>query len=208
MSLLAVQYPWQYQDIFEPLIDFEVLDVWRISNPKDVPGFHKPVWLDCTGGVPLAWRPLVNTHDGVILPIMEDADMNIFCASKSDFTCARMVVWVGEKRHLKMLSKTNDVVAIPWQRPRSVYIQPEDSHQYHYYGFCNLDELRRFPVRSLSTSVPITSALVGIDLRDRERRPKNLPAFSYDIKLSPSQIDLAVHNIQLIREAMTSHERK
>lgn len=203
MNLLAVQYPWEYHKIFESLIDFHLIDT-QIAD--DLPELNKPYWLDMSkeDGIP----NLRVDVEGVVLPSHEDPDYNLIASGRYTFNnTLAIAMWVGEKRHLKLLEKTVDIVALPWWRPRSVYVTPEASNRYHYYGFCNLDELRRFPVRSLSTSVPITAAMIGIDIRDRERRPKNLPKFSYDLKLNNAQIDLAISNIQAIKEAMSSHEK-
>ena len=70
-----------------------------------------------------------------------------------------------------------------------------------YDGFKNLDELRTNPPDVLITSIPFTAAAMGIALKDRERRPKNLVSYQATMSLSDACLRLAIKNIQAIREA-------
>lgn len=198
---VALQYPLLYREVFEPLTDFEV---W--SNPGDSLGRlfpNKELWYDCSDGV------VVQDHfaDGVILPTYDEPGRNLLNIARENIPGKLNVgIWRGERSHLKLLTDACDVVALPfYEYGRMNYVPEGMSHLFHLYEFCSLDELRRYPVRSIHTSVPITAALMGIDLRGRERRPKNLPPFTYDIRLTDSQLELAVINAKAIKEAVYSH---
>lgn len=109
--------------------------------------------------------------------------------------------WRGGKKDLDILLDLVDVVALPYDDFREKALRYKQSELFHYFGFKNLDEVRRHPPRSLDTSVPIRAAMMGIDLRYRERRPKNMPLFALDLKLTKEQIKLAKRNIKSIKEA-------
>jgi hypothetical protein len=210
MSQLAIQYPFQYSSIFEPLTDFHVIDDSKYEEyvggkqDKMFQCCPKPIWWDISSGLPDT-QPAIG-FQAFILPTHDDPDRNMLEILKwHSSELLRVGIWRGERRHLKLIDKDCDIVALPWYEHRSIYVLPEDSHKYHFYEFSSLDELRRFPCRSLQTSVPITAAMAGIDLRHRERRPKKLPTFSYDMKMNEAQLELAVENVKAIREALDSH---
>lgn len=201
-GLLALQYPLAYASVFEPLTDFEVWDEAQETHGQTT---TKEVWLDYSAG---RLEDYEFGSDGIILPTYDDPDRNVLCVARVELRKPKIAIWRGEKRHLKLLEQCCDIVALPWyEYGRMSYVNEGESHKYHLYGFCNLDELRRYPVRSLSTSVPITAAVLGIDLTTRERRPKNLPQFSYEMKLNDKQIELAVKNVMAVKEALQSHVR-
>lgn len=203
---LALQYPWRYASTFEPLTDFEVGDMSKIAAGYDVYNGEKELWQDYSvGGVfsEASWMPKVS---GFILPFYLIPDRNILCAARHKVDGKlNTAVWTGEKRHLKLLQEAVDVVALPYfEMGRMQHVKDQDTSQYHLYEFCNLDELRRYPVRSINTSVPFTAALLGIDLRLRERRPRNLPEFHYDLRLNEVQLELAYNNVIAIKEALNA----
>lgn len=107
----------------------------------------------------------------------------------------------GGKREMELLLEVSDIVALPYDDYREGVLKLFDSSQFHYFGFKNLDELRRHKPRSLDTSVPIRAAYIGIDLSTRERRPKNLPLFDPYLKMTKEQVKLALKNIKSIKEA-------
>ena len=110
-------------------------------------------------------------------------------------------MWEGFKRDLVYLETQCSLVALPWYRPRTLYLNtPEDSKEYIYYGFRSLDELRRFPPKVLITDMPVRAAINGIDLTSRERRPK-LDPLPPGIVLSKEQIEQTVKNLLILRKA-------
>jgi hypothetical protein len=108
------------------------------------------------------------------------------------------VLWAF-KKELMELELDCALVALPWERPRTLLIPKGDSVNYHYLGFRNLDELRTNPPRSITTDMPLRAAVHGISLELRERRP-SLPPFEED-KISDSQLEQTVANIALLRKA-------
>ena len=209
---VAIQYPTAHKDVFEPLTDFEVWDSVRMQ-PDQIPDTTKEVWLDLSE-VKDAPQYLVDWchyasrgFQGVIVPTYKEPDRNVLSVARWPQTETQIIgIWRGERRHLKLMADACHVVSLPYyEYGRMSYVPDGESHKYHLYEFCSLDELRRYPIRSIHTSVSITAALVGIDLRTRERRPKRLPPFTYDLRLSDAQLDLAVQNVQAIREAVYGH---
>lgn len=106
--------------------------------------------------------------------------------------------WQGHKKDMFNLLQICDEVALPFDRPRRVYLTPEESIKFHYFGFRSLDELRVLPPKSLDTSMPIRAAIYGIDLKARERRPRT-PLLDFSIKLTTEQIDQTILNIHLVK---------
>ena len=107
----------------------------------------------------------------------------------------------GGRKDLELLFELCDVVALPYVDFREKPLSWVDSSLVHYFGFKNLDELRRHPPMSLDTSVPIRAAMIGIDLKLRDRRPRGLPMFDKNLLLTKEQVALALHNINAIKEA-------
>lgn len=204
---LSIQYPLAHKDVFEPLCDFNVWDMSQGRFVTSLPGSNLPYWLDYSKRedlfvhLPKEWD---DNAEAIILPTNYYPDPNVLMIAKyADSVGFSVGVWCGERRHIALIQTACDLVAIPNTEPRRVYITPADASLYHFYEFCNLDELRTHRPRSLHTSTPITSAIMGIDLRARERRCRKLPTFNYDIKLNNSQLELAVENVNAIREALT-----
>lgn len=205
--MLAIQYPALYRSTFEPLCDFEVFDMKANPIGMLLPG-NKELWFDYSEMSTCD----VDDHprDGTILPrhYPDPGTYLTQCARYRSTESERVIaIWEGDRAHLRMLQAAVDLVALPWWKHRNLVITPEEAYEYHAYEFSNLDELRRYPYRSLHTSVPITAAAVGIDLTTRDRRPKRLPPFSYQMVLSEAQLELAYKNCQAIKEAM-EHARR
>ena len=199
--MLSIQYPLMYQSEFKEFCDFIVLDMSQ--DPSGMIIGDKPLWLDYSN---VTFEEMEeHPRDAIILP-QSKTEPNRYIAE-----CARYIptgneeviaIWGGDRSHLRMLNDIVGTVALPWWKHRNLVITPEEAYAYHAYEFSNLDELRRYPYRSLHTSVPITAAYMGIDLTDRERRPKRLPPFTYGMVLTEAQLELAYKNCQAIKEAM------
>lgn len=113
--------------------------------------------------------------------------------------------WQGYKKDLLELCEHCDIVALPFDRPRTLVLQSmkEDepkSTDFHYFGFRSFDELRRLPPRSVDTSMPIRAAIHGIDLETRERRPAT-PLLDLNMALTDLQLEATVRNIILLKKA-------
>lgn len=200
--MLALQYPWKYASVFEELCDFHVLDLAQgPSGWAEAVNSDKAVWLDSSS---LASPPEgCDEYSAVILPYFPDAGVNLLrCQNNYVKGTTNVGLWKNDRRFLRLMTEAVDMIALHWTSHRNLHISPEEACLYHAYEFCNLDELRRYPFRSLHTSVPVTAALYGIDLRLRERRPKNLPLFSYGLHLNDAQLELAYNNAKAIKEAM------
>lgn len=210
--MLAIQYPWRYVSVFEELCDFHVIDVpqWmRDSGSLRGPWTGKDIWTDHSQNICSDW---MGETQGIILPSFNEPGRHLLNQDRLKVDNKLNVsLWIGDRSHLKLLKEIADVVALHWKAEaaggpaighRSGVIAAEEAHLFHAYEFCNLDELRRMPYRSLHTSVPITAALLGIDLRLRDRRPKNLPPFSYGLTLNDAQLEVAYNNCVAIKEAM------
>lgn len=207
--MLAIQYPWRYARVFEELCDFHVIQCSAITDTPILKG-DKPVWADLSDrDEAKSFGPGVK---GIILPAFDEPGKHLLNQDRLKVPgVLNISLWIGDRSHLKLLKEITDVVALHWKAEaaggpaighRSGVIAAEEAHLFHAYEFCNLDELRRMPYRSLHTSVPITAALLGIDLRLRDRRPKNLPPFSYDLTLNDAQLEVAYNNCVAIKEAM------
>ena len=108
--------------------------------------------------------------------------------------------WQGYKKDLQELLQICDVVALPFARPRASVVDRYTSRLYHYFGFRNLDELRRLAPKSLDTSIPIRAAYYGLDLELLRRRPKT-PLMDFHLKLTKNQLKQCINNIHLLKEA-------
>jgi len=111
-------------------------------------------------------------------------------------------VWVQGKTRLKVLEACFPNVALHWNSLRTLLLTPQTSKKYYFFEFKNLDELRRLPPKALITAIPFQAAILGIDLEERERRPKKLYPISWDTSLTASQLELAFHNIRIIGEVL------
>ena len=196
---LALQQPQCYDKYFEHLVDFEV----DVGDPRDLRLPSKPVWLDCSRG----WVTTRRTPVAYILPLGKPPKKHLIETARliTPPGILRVGMCQGTYNHMEQLKDYVDIIALPNTVARSIYVTKETAHQFHFYELCNLDELRRYPIRSLNTSMHITAAMVGIDLTRRERRPKKLPTFRQDTKLTEAQLELAIENAKAIREALDSH---
>jgi len=108
---------------------------------------------------------------------------------------------------LTHLQEICDVVALPWRKHRIRFMTYPECTDFHYFGFKTLDEIRRFPPRSIDTSIPLKAAVFGIDLTKRERRPR-MDLLEYDATLTKKQIDKTIENIYLLKEAAKSQTQR
>jgi hypothetical protein len=200
MVKLAIQYPTAHQSVFAPYCDFEVIDasLWKEGTYESP---LEEVWFDQSkGGAP---QKFIARRNAVIVQGHNDPDTNIIEIARAN-EWVKVGLFRGNLRHLSLLSTVCDIVACPntlSPMARGMYVNSTNSRRFHYYGMSSLDELRLRPPASLHTSLPITAAMVGIDLRSRERRPKKVPEFRYDLKLSKQVVELAIQNILAVREA-------
>lgn len=107
----------------------------------------------------------------------------------------------GGKRDLDILMQVCDIVALPYDDFRGRSLSWYGGERFHFFGFKNIDEIKRYKPASLDTSVPIRAAQLGIDLTTRERRPQRLPDFDRYAVLSKDQLELAVYNVKAIKTA-------
>jgi hypothetical protein len=111
-------------------------------------------------------------------------------------------VWQGEKKDLRRTVRECDVTSLPYRKLRDKYMSLDEfaSTDFHYLGFRTLDELRRYPPKSIDTSMPIRAAVHGIDLQSRDRRPRTEP-LNIQMRLSERELEASINNIKLLREA-------
>lgn len=109
-------------------------------------------------------------------------------------------VWDQDSYDISQLDALFPICAMPWFKPRSTYLKTRDRTKWAYFGFTNLSEIATLTPGWLHTAMPIMAAYYGISLLERVRRPKNLE-FAPNIKLNTHEIDLALTNIQAIKEA-------
>lgn len=108
--------------------------------------------------------------------------------------------WQGGKKGLAKLESVSDIVALPFRRARHTILTKDNSRQYHFFGIRTLDEIRRFPPRSIDTSAPIKYVLMNDDMKTRERRLR-APLLDYKMVLTDIQLGQVVDNINLMRLA-------
>jgi hypothetical protein len=111
--------------------------------------------------------------------------------------------WWGFKKDLERLQNVCDEVALPFRKPRTLFLTPQTSKLFHYFGMRSLDEIKLYPPKSIDTSLPIRAAMLGIDLKHRERRPKT-PPLNLKAELTAQQIRLVVSTLQWMRQASGS----
>jgi hypothetical protein len=112
-------------------------------------------------------------------------------------------LWHGTVRNYDLFRSSFTELAIPHKVPRGWLFSTQDlrPEDFWFYEFSSLDELRRLKPKVVVTHVPVSAALRGIDLRSRERRPKNLSYPEVKDKLSEQQQKLACLNLEAILEA-------
>ena len=143
--------------------------------------------------------------------------------------CSPSLVFIERLRLAPQLMKKDFRVAGVWKGGRSLKIaimnvcheiayhlkaryrskpSPENTANIIYYGFRNLDELRSNPPKALIiTELPVL-ATFGINISERERRPKVLESHTsrdYNEKFTDREIELMIGNLKNIREATLWH---
>lgn len=114
------------------------------------------------------------------------------------FTVCR---WAGAIWELQVLKHLSNIIGIPFQSFRDKALRGINSQEFHFFGYKYKDELNRLKPSSLTTSVPIRAAALGINLRERQRRPKGLPEFNFNQRLNyKEQLELTITNIKYIKE--------
>ena len=111
--------------------------------------------------------------------------------------------WKGTKWELEVMKHIVDLIALPYDIDRTFVFKLYPPTMFHFFGFRSLKELYLYTPLSLDTSVPFRAAQIGISLRDRQRRPKHLPAYDPNMLLSKEQLNLVRDNIESIRETTT-----
>jgi len=109
-------------------------------------------------------------------------------------------VWQGYQKSLEILQIYCNEVALPFDRLRDKFLTKETCSNFHYFGFRTFDELKRFPPKSIDTSLPIRAVQYNIDLLSRERRPRT-PLLDFESKLSDRDLEKVVFYIKKMREA-------
>lgn len=109
--------------------------------------------------------------------------------------------WRGTQWEMKTLKQIVDIVALPYDSNRNYGLSISNAKDHHFFGFRNFDEVRKWKPLSLDTSAPIRAAAMGIDLRERSRRPKNLIPFDPWMELTPQQVFLAQTQILSLKAA-------
>lgn len=113
-----------------------------------------------------------------------------------------VAIWEGGQARLLALKSSNCDIAYHHMIRRGRRFTKEQGKDMIFLGFRNLDELRRVKPKMLITSIPIRASYYGIDLAERERRPKGgLPLDVENITLTKKQLELAIKNIKAIKEA-------
>lgn len=216
----SLEIPLNHWDVFAPHCDFHYALADFVLNNKDYAKTYSKLkgekWLDNSFnelrediGVEklLKAADIINpTHITALEAFSPKENIKNVLKTKKEFSKRGLNYKIvgcyrGGKKDLEILLEICDIVALPYDDYRAKPLAWFNSDIFHYFGFKNLDELRRYPPRSLDTSVPIRAAMYGIDLRVRERRPKKLPLFDKTLNLTKEQIKLAVLNIEAIKEA-------
>lgn len=222
---IAMQVPFKYLEELSPYTDFDYALshlVLQLGPTSDYVKFYRKqsgngreVWLDNSihelgKSVELedlleAARIINATH--VVAPEVKNdpvrTRLNILklkeVIQEKGLPYKIVGAWHGFKKDLESLGQICDVVALPFARPRSVYVTRLTSRLYHYFGFRTLDELKRLPPKSIDTSMPIRAALYDIDLSRAERR-RRTPPLNFECTLSSERLEKVVKNIQLMRK--------
>ena len=222
---LALEIPLNYWDIFFPLEDFHyVLIDFLLKNKAyrekytNLPKDKKDVWLDNSFNELKVSAPLDHILKGIdilnpthVVTLEKATPSDNLVAiektlkefSKRGIKVKTVGCWKGTKWEVKLLKEMVDIIGFPYDLNRVYGLDQIDSRLTHYFGFKNLDELKKNPPNSLDTSVPIRAAMLGISLSERKRRPKHLPLYTPSLTLSSSQIELAKENIEVIKSCLT-----
>jgi len=220
---LSLEIPLNHWDTFSPFCDFHyALAPFALVHKdyakvyKKVSESKKELWLDNgfneerrdigIDALLKACDLVEPTHVTALEAFDAQENIKNVIKTKEEFSKRHLPYkligcYRGGRKDLELLFELCDIVALPYDDYREKPLSWIDSSRVHFFGMKNLDELRRHPPRSLDTSVPIRAAMVGIDLKLRERRPRNIPLFNKTLDLTKEQVALAIHNIHAIKEA-------
>lgn len=165
-------------------------------------------WLDNTEGKfrTIDYEYLEPSH--VILPLYSPRMEEHMVDSLGE---AYTLISMGITPVIQVLQSTTEIkfynqipckIAIRNSDPRYLYMTPELARKVIFYECTTLQELKRYPVKTLITSLPYTSALRGIELAERIRKPKNLAALHHQAKFEELHLTYAIKNLHDIREAL------
>jgi hypothetical protein len=220
---LSLEIPLLHWDTFYPLCDFDYCLLHLLRENKQYRDFYKyeamlgrPLWLDNGFNE----TKTASDIDEILWGIDTLNPSHVFCMEAKDslenlkfiirtkdelqkrgIKKKLICVWRGGMAEMEVMKNLVDLVALSYDDNRSYILKKVNPAKHHFLGFRNLDELRIHKPMSLDTSVPIRCAMLGINLKDRMRRPKVLPHFSPMARLSKEQLNLALENITLIKEA-------
>jgi hypothetical protein len=216
---LALEIPLNHWDTFAPECDFHYALAQLVLENKNYAKIYRSIktklFLDNgfnelrkdigIDSLLKAYDLIEPTHVTALEAFDPEENIKAVIKTKTEFAQRGIKTklvgcWRGGKKDLDILLEVCDIVALPYDDFREKALRLKPSGLFHFFGFKNLDEIRRHPPRSLDTSVPIRAAMLGISLRTRERRPKNLPLFNLQLKLTKEQIELALDNIRAIKE--------
>lgn len=113
-------------------------------------------------------------------------------------------IWNGGKTHKAVLQELCSEIAYSVRSRWHSKFSLDTLRRVFYFGFRNLDELRTKPPKALVTWEALTLAQLGIEVEDRERRPKGLKGDSFpDVRkaLPDRQLNLLIKNLNAIRGA-------
>lgn len=221
--MLGVSVPIKYLNDLSPMVDFliysyqdlkrypELVDkvmslptpLWMTLTPEDVDdkniAFQTDVDLWYAKLDRFIYQPSVKESSYTILQVVNKF-VNQYCYEQQ-LICE----WDGRQKNYEFLHECFKQISIPHTLARGFLIKRWDieSSDLHFSEFSTLDEIRRYQPASMHTNAPLTSALRGIDLAHRERRPKCLDNYLHpiDTMLPGTTLDLAKRNIEAIQEA-------
>lgn len=133
--------------------------------------------------------------------------LHYFQAHKNWTSFKFLLTFKGGEKNLKLLlgmQVANPMIEIGlrWNDlGRIKFVNKDNSPSLTYLGFRNLDELMIKPPRYLITASPFQAAMMGISLRERERRPKGLIQET-QFNMTEERIKYSIFNINAIREAL------
>jgi len=152
--------------------------------------------------------------DVVWCPQKETSEMNIVTVEEftQELTIAgygnikTISTWKGATWELTILKNVTTYIGIPHTAFRMKLKGLIDPEKIHMFGLKYLNELKEMGPASISTSMPVRAALVGVRLSERQRRPKAVPELNFGISFTfREQYDLAVENIKSIKEAVNGY---
>lgn len=217
---LSLEIPIRYYDIFEPYCDFHYALAQMVLEDNDYAKLYRSkqgeIWLDNgfnelrrdigIDSLLRACDAIGPTHVTALEALDPQENLHNVIKTVEEFGKRGLPFKIvgcfrGGKKELATLMKICDLVALPYDDYRERPLKWHSASNFHFFGFKNLDEVRRHKPKSLDTSVPIRAAQVGIDLKFRERRPSKIPDFDRYATLTKEQLELAILNIKAIKIA-------